>query len=807
MTFAASLLRATIASAAVMLLTGMNGEAAPETGREGVFSIGIPSAEVERPLEVAPQPQPALRDVQEARRAERASRNREAQIRQAIAEADWARALGWLGPFEAGECAAPGRVWARADALQGLGQRQDLQAFYRETLSHCGDPELVAGLLGRAGGVLDADGMAEVLSLPALSARADKRIATAYATLATLHDWRRFEAAQERGDLAAIREMAEANGDPRMLVQAGWLSLEQGPAEAAGYFRRALDGGAEEAREGLVLAYLAQGDYGAARRFASAAETQGRFTEYLARADLGEARQLREAGDWEAAADMSARALAAYPELTAEAENVLGGALLDGAGKAYERGDYASARRLAGKAGEFPSWRREAAMRGAWADLQSGEAAQAAATFRALYVAAPDDPSAEGFALAAQRSGQLGSAAAVAKATGGPLGAKVQAQYASAAFYGGDYLTARALAPERYEKLEGLGNTAYRQTFSMRQQDGARGQNRLTGYVSTTSVETVRGVSRYEAGLAVYKLDTGTGNEAGRETFAAPYLAWSREGSVSLAARVGLLPVGGGAPAKLTGEVAAVHQAGAVTGEVRGYVRPRMDSRLALAGDSLPGAGEIGRISETGALARARLDVGGGRAVQAELSAAALEGRGTAGNSMVMAGISASQAIAQEGFEYLVTGPFYQYQDYDRNSNFFSAGHGGYFSPQAFHRAGWSVNARTEPLKDWIVKADGAVAYETVREDGAFQFPLSADRGAFIQGGRSTGVAASADIALARRLGPEVMLTANLSATASAAFEDLRAGFGLVWVPGGRAALVPSDLATDPFSPASWSRP
>ncbi|MEZ6013363.1 MAG: cellulose synthase subunit BcsC-related outer membrane protein [Hyphomonas sp.] len=155
----------------------------------------------------------------------------------------------------------------------------------------------------------------------------------------------------------------------------------------------------------------------------------------------------------------------------------------------------------------------------------------------------------------------------------------------------------------------------------------------------------------------------------------------------------------------------------------------------------------------------------------------------------------------------MVTGPFYQFQSYDRNTNFFTTGHGGYFSPQEFHRAGWSINARTKPLNDWLVKADAAVAYETVREDAASEYPLNADQGMRIGGGDSSGVAGAIDIALARRIGPEVIISANLSATASKAFEDLRAGIGIAWVPGGRAGLVPTDLTTDPFSPASWIRP
>lgn len=600
------------------------------------------------------------------------------------------------------------------------------------------------------------------------------------------------------GDFAAAGALASVSADPRLLAQAGWMFLEPDAPRASGYFSKAVALGAgADARRGLALAAIATEDYAGARAAISDAPYPEEFSGLAALADLGDARLRRAQGDWLAAGELADRAARLDPALLTEAQLVSGGALLDAAARAYDEEDYGRARYLAARAAGYPPTRRAGEMRAAWSGLQAGDAKVAQAAFARLYNEAPDDEAAEGLALAAGRTGALKSAAEIARQLGGPLGEKVQAQYASAAFYRGDYLTARALAPQAYDALEGVDHTVYRQTLTVRDQGGARGENRLAAYAAATSVETGRGGSRYEAGVTLYRLDNGTA----QETFAAPHLGWRREGETSLAARIGLLPVGGGADPQLTGEVVAASRFGKQTGEVRAFVRPRTDTLLAFAGT------DAGRISEAGALVRTRLDIGGGRSLQAELTAAHLDGQATATNSMIAAGLSALQAIEKDGFDYLVTGPFYQFQSYDRNTNFFTPGHGGYFSPQQFHRAGWSVNARTASLKDWIVKADAALAFESVREDAAAEFPLLQTPGAQIGGGRSSGLAGSLDIGLARKLSPELILTSNFSATASKAFEDFRAGVGLAWVPGGRVSLVPADLSQDPFAPASWIRP
>tara|TARA_R110002072_G_scaffold128456_5_gene266133 strand:+ start:402 stop:2951 length:2550 start_codon:yes stop_codon:yes gene_type:complete len=825
--------------------TAANAQAAMANNAEGVFTIGIPSGDdrqepiVDHTEPVAPaaaQVQ-AIWDLGSAGqwdsavrlmasledthttwkapadlRAYLSSGRRDERIRAAMAARKWSDALALLPAAGARTCDSPLHLWSRAEALEGQGDQAALTAFYVHSLTHCDDPEIVKGLTDRSLRVLDADGLSTIAKLESLKNSHDPAMILAHERILRAADWRRFEAAVATGDLQAAQILASHSNDPRLLAQAGWTFLESDADQAAGYFERALSVGAdEEARRGLVMATLAAGNIPSARHIIAQSSEPSQLADLAARVDLGDAAERRASGDWKSAVRLASRASAQAAELSEAAQLISGGALLDAASAAYENAAYGRARTLAQQAADYPPTRRSGLMRAAWSDLQLGNAPDAAAAFSRLYLETPDAEAAEGYALAAEQTGDLDTAAALARTLGGPLGAKVQARYAAVAFNQGDYLTARAHAPDSYDALEGLDSTWYRQAISARNQSGTKGENRLSGFVSTTSVGTTRGVNRVEAGLAVYTLDPGVSTSpataSSRETVAAPYLAWSREGDTSLAARLGLMPVGTDADPVLTGEIAIAREAEGRAIEARAYVRPKTDSVLALAGQTDTDGNTFGRVTETGAAVRARLSVGKVHSVQADVSAARLEGERVDSNTMVSAGVAASRSIKRDGFAYLVTGPFYQFQSYDRNTNFFAPGHGGYFSPQSFHRAGWSANAQTDPLKSWIVKADVAVAHESVEEDPARVNPLLPGPQSLIGGSDSTGVAGVLDLAIARRVNSDVLISANFSAIASQAYDDVRVGVALTWVPGGRAGLVRTDLPTDPFNPGSWIQP
>ena len=831
-------LSAALTSAILALVAGALAPALAQpsiAGRaEGVFSIGIPNANDPRPEpEQAPAadgPAPAqiqavwdlgatgnwasasrlLTSLEATHRSWRAPGDLKAHlatgrrnnaITAALSREDWTSALALIPAAAPGRCEAPFEVWARAEALEGIGEPAETTRFYVRVLSVCRDSELTAKLTDRAASVLDINGLVAIAGLDPLSDNADPRIMIAHAHLLKVLSRKQFEAAAQDGALEAAGAIAASSGDPGLLTQAGWTFIEQDAARAASYFDQALAAGADgDARRGLTMAMLAQGNVSSARRTLAKAADPSAFADISARVDLADAADRRDAGDWRAAIELADKARRQSTELEDAAQDIRASVLLAQSGEAYDEDDFANARAFAQEAARHPAYARAGGLRAAWSDLQLGNASAAASAFGHLYAETPDTESAEGYALAAEKSGDLDDARALARALGGPLGEKVNARYAEAAFNDGDYLTARAYSPESFEALEGIDRAWYRQSFAAKAQDGTEGENKLNGFVSTTSAGLSRGADRFEAGVAIYTLDSGGGSAAAQEDFAVPYAAWSREGRTSLAARIGLLPLGADADVVAIGEFAAAHETGGRAIEARAFIHPKAESMRAF-------AGKPGRVLETGAALRGRWPLGERHAVQFDLSAAHLEGEQAASNSMLGAGVSASRSIARDGFAYLVTGPFYQFQAYDRNTNFFTAGHGGYFSPQSFHRAGWSLNGQTDPLKKWIAKADLAVAYEAADEDPALANPLLPGPQAMIGGGESDGIAGAVDFAVARRVSADVIVSANVSAIKSKAYEDFRIGISFTWVPGGRDGLVRADLPSDPFNAASWVQP
>ena len=313
MRLAARRLSTALASACVALAAAWPtaaAQAARAGQAEGVFAIGIPQAATAEEIaatETILDPAPALvqtvwdlgaagdwdaaqkvlRALQSANPSWKAPANlrsylaagqRDEKIRSALGARDWAAALALLPATPASACDAPFHLWARADALEGLGTQTDITAFYVRSLTNCTAPDLTAALGDRALGVLDTDGLAAAAALPALAQSNDTAVRLAHTRLVRAERWQRFEAALARRDLAGAQVLAAGSDDPRLLTQAGWTFLETDAPRATTYFERAHAlGGDAEALRGFVLATLSTGKVAAAR--AASAEAKERLTE------------------------------------------------------------------------------------------------------------------------------------------------------------------------------------------------------------------------------------------------------------------------------------------------------------------------------------------------------------------------------------------------------------------------------------------------------------------------------------------------------------------------------------------------
>ena len=80
-------------------------------------------------------------------------------------------------------------------------------------------------------------------------------------------------------------------------------------------------------------------------------------------------------------------------------------------------------------------------------------------------------------------------------------------------------------------------------------------------------------------------------------------------------------------------------------------------------------------------------------------------------------------------FEHVLVGPIFVYRSYAKNTNFFTYGHGGYFSPQMFALVGlfWDLQ-RFFDNKNAMLKITGNLGLLTFKEDSAPKYPLTNSR-------------------------------------------------------------------------------
>lgn len=76
-------------------------------------------------------------------------------------------------------------------------------------------------------------------------------------------------------------------------------------------------------------------------------------------------------------------------------------------------------------------------------------------------------------------------------------------------------------------------------------------------------------------------------------------------------------------------------------------------------------------------------------------------------------------------FDHALFGPIFIYQSYKKNTNFYTYGHGGYFSPQSFALMGIFWDLKKEFGKKMYFKFTGNLGFLTFREDRAPKYPLS----------------------------------------------------------------------------------
>ncbi|MBD3586957.1 hypothetical protein HHX48_14520 [Salinimonas sp. HHU 13199] len=149
---------------------------------------------------------------------------------------------------------------------------------------------------------------------------------------------------------------------------------------------------------------------------------------------------------------------------------------------------------------------------------------------------------------------------------------------------------------------------------------------------------------------------------------------------------------------------------------------------------------------------------------------------------------------ASDRIDYWRIGPFVSWEGFAKNRSGFTRGHGGYFSPQDL----WSTGIHTELLTNegahWQVKASVNAGYNWIREQRAERFPasLSYTASTTIPASTSSGLAGQFTLEGQYKVSPHWLVAGYVQKAYAVEYQAVWAGLELRW-HAGHAAGVTSD--------------
>ncbi len=218
-------------------------------------------------------------------------------------------------------------------------------------------------------------------------------------------------------------------------------------------------------------------------------------------------------------------------------------------------------------------------------------------------------------------------------------------------------------------------------------------------------------------------------------------------------------------------------------------------SLLSWSGQRDPYTGkDWGRVVSTGVSAKKGINLPKKWWLSLNGSYAHLWGDDVLQNTMVSGGIALGKSEKSKLFHNVSYGIFTTVIHFDRNSNFYTFGHGGYFSPQFFIATGPFFHAVTPAGKRWMLDISGSMNYLNYYEKESSVYPISSFLTGRYPSDHSSKLGYSLNLSGAVLFAPRVMGKLILGTDQSADYRQYQVGVFLTFYFGNRTGLLSVDL-------------
>ncbi|MBL4658778.1 MAG: BCSC C-terminal domain-containing protein [Alcanivoracaceae bacterium] len=156
------------------------------------------------------------------------------------------------------------------------------------------------------------------------------------------------------------------------------------------------------------------------------------------------------------------------------------------------------------------------------------------------------------------------------------------------------------------------------------------------------------------------------------------------------------------------------------------YKKPLPSSLLSYLGlpDPYKGTEYWGAVSRYGGEATGYMVLPNEWSLSGSVVAESRSGEQVATNEYVSVYTGLSYQFDLSNFLYFTAGPYMRWEHSTMNQNYYTIGHGGYFSPQFLWDKGLSLSFMTATDKSWLVKTSASVGHQNIRQDASPYFPL-----------------------------------------------------------------------------------